>query len=140
MRLRERRVEVGLPVPLQLQVLEADHLDGQDRGLRDGGFILQGIEFDRLGRSRAYWLIRPVPATATGARVNRVSGRPRAAPLRAAAAGQVRGVPSFAPVMLKLRDLDAYDEAESVRKKIEACFVAFVTAVQDEEDRRKVAP
>ena len=31
-RLRERRVEDGLPVPLQLQVLEADHLDsGEDR-------------------------------------------------------------------------------------------------------------
>ena len=47
--------------------------------------------------------------------------------------GQVRGVPWFAPVMLKLRDLDAYDEAELVRKKIEACFAAFVTGVQDEE-------
>ena len=35
--------------------------------------------------------------------------------------------------MLKLRDLDAYDEAELVRKKIEACFAAFVTGVQDEE-------
>jgi hypothetical protein len=45
----------------------------------------------------------------------------------------VRGVPWFAPVMLKLRDLDAYDEAELVRKKIEACFAAFVTGVQDEE-------
>ena len=42
-------------------------------------------------------------------------------------------MPWFAPVMLKLRDLDAYDEAELVRKKIEACFAAFVTGVQDEE-------
>jgi hypothetical protein len=46
--------------------------------------------------------------------------------------GQARGVPWFAPVMLKLRDLDAYDEAELVRKR-EACLAAFVTGVQDEE-------
>jgi capsid protein len=36
-------------------------------------------------------------------------------------------VPWFAPVILKLRDLDDYDDAELVRKKIEACFAAFVT-------------
>ena len=53
MRLRERRVEDGLPVPLQLQVLEADHLDGtRTEELKDGGFVLQGVEFDALGRRR----------------------------------------------------------------------------------------
>ena len=47
--------------------------------------------------------------------------------------GQVRGVPWFAPVILKLRDLDDYDDAELMRKKIEACFAAFVTGAQDED-------
>jgi lambda family phage portal protein len=42
-------------------------------------------------------------------------------------------VPWFAPVILKLRDLDDYDEAELVRKKIEACFAAFVTGAEDEQ-------
>ena len=57
--------------------------------------------------------------------------------------GQVRGAPWFAPVILKLRDLDDYDDAELVRKKIEACFAAFVTGADDEEtlgasaDRRR---
>jgi lambda family phage portal protein len=64
-RLRERRAEDGLPVPLQLQVLEADHLDsGKTEDLRDGGFVVQGVEFDALGRRRAYWLFPPIPATA----------------------------------------------------------------------------
>ena len=40
--------------------------------------------------------------------------------------GQVRGVTWLAPVILKLRDLDEYEDAELVRKKIEACFAAFV--------------
>ena len=36
-------------------------------------------------------------------------------------------------LILKLRDLDEYDDAELVRKKIEACFAAFVTGAEDEE-------
>ena len=40
--------------------------------------------------------------------------------------GQVRGVPWLAPVMMALRDLDDYCDAERVRKKVEACVTAFV--------------
>jgi lambda family phage portal protein len=134
-RLRERRVEDGLPVPLQLQVLEADHLDStKTEELRDGGFILQGIEFDALGRRRAYRLFPTHPGDGRGALVSHRVPADRVLHLfERLRPGQARGVPWFAPVMLKLRDLDAYDEAELVRKKIEACFAAFVTGVQDEE-------
>ena len=40
--------------------------------------------------------------------------------------GQVRGVPWLSPVMMALRDLDDYCDAERVRKKVEACVTAFV--------------
>jgi lambda family phage portal protein len=40
--------------------------------------------------------------------------------------GQVRGIPWLHPVMMALRDLDDYCDAERVRKKIEACVAAFV--------------
>ncbi len=138
-RIRERRVEDGLPVPLQLQLLEPDHLDASKTGeAPGGGFVIQGVEFDTLGRRRAYWLYpvhpgevamfrraslvsQPVPAASVLHLFDRL--RP----------GQVRGVPWFAPVILKLRDLDEYDDAELVRKKIEACFAAFVTGSDDEE-------
>src|SRR6266511_3079705 len=56
-RVRDRRIEDGLPVPLQLQLLEPDHLDSSKTGdLANGGFVVQGVEFDALGRRRAYWL------------------------------------------------------------------------------------
>jgi lambda family phage portal protein len=41
--------------------------------------------------------------------------------------GQVRGVPWLAPVMLALRDLDDYRDAERLRKKTEACLAGIVT-------------
>jgi lambda family phage portal protein len=143
-RLRERRSEDGLRVPLQLQVLEADHLDSGRQGeLAGGGFILQGIEFDALVRRRAYWLYPSHPGDGRGSLVSQPVPADRVLNLfERLRPGQVRGVPWFAPVMLKLRDLDAYDEAELVRKKIEACFAAFVTGVQDEETlgRARIEP
>jgi lambda family phage portal protein len=144
-RLLERRSEDGLPVPLQLQVLEADHLDSLRTGaLGDGGHILQGVEFDALGRRRAYWLFPAHPGEARGGALvsSRIPARHVLHLFERLRPGQVRGVPWFAPAMLKLRDLDAYDEAELVRKKIEACFAAFVTGVQDEETlgRARIEP
>ena len=135
-RFRDRRIEDGLPVPLQLQVLEPDHLDSMKSGeLPDGGFIVQGIEFDALGRRRAYWLFSTHPGDSRGRSL--VSKPVPAAQVlhlyERLRPGQVRGVPWFAPVILKLRDLDDYDDAELMRKKIEACFAAFVTGAQDED-------
>ena len=65
-RLRYRRVEDGLPVALQIQVLEAEHLPTtMNRDLpatggasNVGNVIRSGIEFDRLGRRVAYHLHR----------------------------------------------------------------------------------
>jgi lambda family phage portal protein len=135
-RFRDRRMEDGLAVPLQLQVLEPDHLDGaKTQDLPDGGHILQGVEFDALGRRRAYWLFPVHPGESRG-----LSPVSRPIPARQVLhlferlrPGQTRGVPWFASVILKLRDLDDYDDAELMRKKIEACFAAFVTGVQDDE-------
>jgi lambda family phage portal protein len=138
-RIRNRQREDGLPVPLQLQLLEPDHLDTARTGeAAGGGFIVQGVEFDALGRRRAYWLFPVHPGEV--AMVRRVALASQPVPtdnvlhlfdrLRP---GQVRGVPWFAPIILKLRDLDDYDDAELVRKKIEACFAAFVTGSEEEE-------
>jgi lambda family phage portal protein len=135
-RFRERRVEDGLAVPLQLQLLEPDHLDSaKTEELSNGGYILQGIEFDALGRRRAYWLFPSHPGEARGrALVSRpVPARQVLHLFERLRPGQVRGISWFAPVILKLRDLDDYDDAELMRKKIEACFAAFVTGAQDEE-------
>jgi lambda family phage portal protein len=135
-RLRPRRIEDGLAVPLQLQVLEPDHLDAaRTAELPGGGYILQGVEFDPIGRRVAYWLFprHPGEALSGGLQSQRVPAEQVLHLFERLRPGQVRGVPWFAPVMLKLRDLDDYDEAELVRKKIEACFAAFVTGVEDEE-------
>src|SRR5512147_2857166 len=70
-RIRERRSEDGLPVPLQLQLLEPDHLDtGKTGDLPNGGFVVQGVEFDALGRRRPEDILRVLRAA-----IERAEGR-----------------------------------------------------------------
>tara|TARA_R100001086_G_scaffold228674_1_gene148230 strand:- start:3834 stop:5246 length:1413 start_codon:yes stop_codon:yes gene_type:complete len=130
-RRRTRRPEDGLPVPLQLQVIEAEHLDDTKAGeLKSGGRIVQGVEFDPIGRRSAYWLRDRHPGDSTGVGAS-LASRPVAAanvahlyePLRP---GQCRGVPFLAPVMTSIRDLGDYRDAERYRAKVAACFVAFI--------------
>ena len=143
-RIRERRSDDGLPVPLQL--LEPDHLHaGKTGDLPNGGFVVQEVEFDALGRRRAYWMFPVHPGEVAMFRRASLTSQPVPAAsmlhlfdrLRP---GQVRGVPWLAPVILKLRDLDEYDDADLVRKKIEACFAAFVTGADDEETLGSAEP
>jgi capsid protein len=65
-RLRERRSEDGLAVPLQLQVLEADHLDsGRQAELPGGGS--KASSSTRSGGAAPTGSIRRIPATAGAA-------------------------------------------------------------------------
>jgi lambda family phage portal protein len=131
-RFRPRPVDAGLRVPLQLQMLEADFLDqARTMGLVNG-HVMEGVQFDELGRRIAYWLFSYHPG---GVLILNPRGGIVSQPVpadqilhiyRVLRPGQVRGVPWLAPVMMALRDLDDYCDAERVRKKVEACVTAFV--------------
>jgi len=51
-----------LSVPLQLQALEAEHLDGsKNESLSNGNVVKSGIEFDKQGKRAAYYLFTQHP-------------------------------------------------------------------------------
>lgn len=123
----------GLKVPLQCEVLEHDHLDtARTEILPDGNVVVSGVEYDQFGRRAAYWLFPVHPGEITLFRrgSNFLSERVPASEVdhvfRIDRAGQVTGVPWLAPTLLRLRDAADYEEAELVRKKIEACLTIFV--------------
>ncbi|WP_374422734.1 phage portal protein [Paracoccus sp. (in: a-proteobacteria)] len=141
-RRRLRRSSDGLPVPLQLQVLEADFLDATKSGVLGGARLVQGIEFDAVGKRRAYWLHGEHPGDAWGAMQGGLGSRPvpatEIAHIYEKQRTQARGVPWGAPVIRSLRDLDDYEVAELVRKKTEACVTAIVFG--DDEAQQGIAP
>lgn len=131
-RRRWRRTSDGLPVPFQVQVLEPDYLDHDKTEETKTGYILGGVEFDKLGRRVAYWLFDQHPGEAS--RYGRVLQSRRVLAddviyaFKRLRPGQIHGVPELAPVILRARDLDDYEDAELTRKKVEACFSVFVTS------------
>jgi lambda family phage portal protein len=133
-RLRPRAIVDGLTVPFQLQLLESEQLDMAYTMAvgPTGNPIRQGVEFDAGGQRVAYWFFREHPGDSTiisGFNLERM--RIPAAniihifkPLRP---GQIRGRPWLTSGMVKMYDLDQYDDAELSRKKGAAMFMAFLT-------------
>jgi len=137
-RLRFRRPEDGLTVPLQLQGLEGDHLDeAYNTVAATGNVVRMGIEFDQIGRRAAYHLWRDHPADLfvfsqnAGLR-SRVDAAEILHVYRPLRLGQIRGRPWLASTIIKLHELDQYEDAELVRKKTAAMFGGFITEAADE--------
>lgn len=130
-RLRPRLPQDGLWVPLQLQLLESEHLPLTKTELgKNGNYIRSGIEFNGIGKRVAYHLHREHPGDSMNpmasleiVRVPADSVLHLYRPLRP---GQLRGQPWLAQVLIKLHELDHYDDAELVRKKTAAMFAGFI--------------
>lgn len=134
LRRRRRRAEDALPLPFQIQVLEADYLDRSrnETVTVDGavvGRIVQGVEFDALGRRVAYWLYREHPSGQIMPwrfESVRISADDIVHLFRIDRPGQVRGIPWLAPAVPVFMELHAYLDAQLVRQKIAAMYGAFV--------------
>lgn len=144
LRLRWRRAEDGHVVPLQLQLQEIDWLDssrntglGATDGTAPGNVVIQGIEYDALGRVVAYWLWGQHPGDATLARGLRSTSKRIPAfsnglpniihlfdPKRP---GQVRGITRLAPIIARTRDTQLYEDAELARKNLETRLAVLVS-------------
>lgn len=143
-RYRTRRLQDGLRIPLQLQVLEADFLDTNKSetpaDVQAGRRIINGIEFDEIDRRLAYWLFDSHPGASKtfyargGPMSKRIPRLDSKGMLNVAhlylkeRPGQVRGASWFATTADTLRDLDSFDEAVWMRKRMEACIGLIVTS------------
>src|SRR3990167_4911252 len=133
-RRRRRFTSDGLPVPLQLQVLEPDFLDETKDGANGNNQIIQGVEFDPLGKRAAYWLFDEHPGANNSWRSNQSRRVPADDVIHVflpKRPGQARGFTWLAPVMQRLRNFDDMEDAVMEQAKIAACFAAFVTKDQD---------
>lgn len=138
-RLRPRRAEDRLLVPLQLQLLQSEMLPFEKTETDpNGNSIRCGIEFDLIGRRVAYHFHRRHPGDSTDQRIAvhetvRVPSDEVLHIYRPIDAGQIRGLPHIAPAMVRLFLLDQYDDAELDRKKTAAMFAGFITKTAPED-------
>lgn len=135
-RRRMRRVEDGLPLPMQIQVLEPDYLDSaKTTSLPNGGYIMQGVEYNGIGQRVAYWLFPSHPGSSfltSGTLLSPSRPVPASEVLhvfKAKRPGQVRAPSWFAPVILRMKDFDEYEDATIMKQKIAACLAVLTTDV-----------
>lgn len=143
-RKRPRRLSDGLPVPMQIQVLEADFLDSSksnEVNPNTNSTTVNGIEFDAIGRRTKYWLYPEHPGNAFATRgIMQSVAVPASdiAHLYEKQRTQVRGVPWCTPIIRRSKDKDDYDLAEMIRKKMASAVVGVVTGF--DEEQKGVAP
>ena len=117
--------------PVQFQVLEADFLNLSllDARQANGNTIIQGIEFDPDGKRVAYHLYETHPGSAIASlrtKTVRVPASEIYHLFRQDRPGQCRGVPWSSTNIIRLKDLDDFQDAQLMRQKIAALFTAFV--------------
>lgn len=130
-RLRPRLESDGLCVPLQLQVLEPEFVPHWLFRLEpNGNSIRAGIEFNRIGKRVAYWMYPRHPGDVDASMVSNELIRVPAEtvihvqdPQRP---GQLRGVPTLAPVLLLLKNLDDFRDAVLFRQEVANLFAGFI--------------
>ncbi len=136
-----RPMEWGLAVPLQLQLMETEqlpfYLARPTPETPQGNVVRASIEFDQQKRRTAYYFYKEHP----GERLFfpnyldlvRVPAAEVLHLFRPMRPGQLRGVPWLANALVRLWELDQYDDAELLRKKFAAMMMAFIIR-QNPED------
>jgi lambda family phage portal protein len=134
-RRRSRRLEDKLPIPLQLQVLEADFIDTSKDGIYGGNRVIQGVEVDAIGRRVAYWLHKSHPGSSTLSSGITFGGSQRVPAseilhvFKVSRPGQMRAPSWFSAVLLRFKDFDDYVDAQLVKQKVAACLAVITSDV-----------
>ena len=132
----------GSPVPIALEVLEADLLDDRYNGrvAETGNEVRMGIELDKWHRPVAYYFLPRHPGDYTFSNATPDNYMPRT---RVPAdevvhlflterPGQTRGVSWFASAIKRLHHLSGYEEAEVVRARASSALMGFITSPEGE--------
>jgi len=132
MRRRRRRASAERAVPLQIQLLEPDHIDTARDGEVDnktGRRTVLGVTFSGTSERLGYWLFPEHPGSIGF--IRRVVSEEVAASeirhlYRLDRVGQVRGIPWGAPAVIRIHGLDNYEDSEAMRNVVATSYAGFV--------------
>ena len=115
---------------LKLQILEPDFLDESKDMIKteQGGYISQGIEYNAKGQITHYWLHDHHPndfVIGQKYESQRVRAQDIISFYNEERPGQGRGVPAGTQIILRLRELDVFLDAELKKNQIASLLVGF---------------
>lgn len=139
-RLRTRRPEDGLAVPLQLQMIESEQCPRSYYATASNGNVIrEGIELSPIGKRVAYWMYGAHPGdTFTGSidatQLRRIPADQIIHLFRPLRAGQLRGVPDLAGVAAHAYNLDRINDSTIERVKVGNLFAGFLKRTKGGSD------
>lgn len=120
---------------LRVRLLDPEQVDPSlNREIGSGARIVQGIEFDSNGTRVAYHVRRETPGLPFGAWMvepDRIPAEDVVHLFRPEVPGQVRGLSWFAPVMLRIANLDTWRDAQLARQQTAAMLAGFIKSAID---------
>lgn len=129
------------PLPIGVQLLEADHLDTRTNKDFTRSRVRMGIELNKKTNARLRYHIRRSHPGDSGSFSNKtvaVRANDIAHVYKVLRPGQLRGVPKLAPGLTVLRQLDDFEHATLERVKLASLFVGFITNSSGELDLEKM--
>lgn len=136
-RRRSRFPDEGLPVSMQVQVLEPEMVPLLDLtaypGLPANHFIRSGIEFNKRGKRVAYWVYKEHPGddqamrNIGGDELVRVAASEMCHVFEPIRAGQLRGVSQMSSILARLRNIENYDDNTLTRQQMANMVVGFIS-------------
>ena len=133
-RRRRRKSQDGLPLPVQLQLIEPEFLAMDlNEDLSSGNRIVMGIEFSPSGKRVAYHFYKEYPGSTFKNETFRVMAKDIIHRFDPERINQARGIPWLHAVMQRLRDFDDWEDAQLLKMKLSTCFMAFIKKADAEE-------
>lgn len=129
-RRRNRRPEDGLPVPLQIQVIEPEFCPHFYNTQNGPNRVRAGIEINPIGRRDAYWFYGQRPGDIQEIDMSQLRSVPAddvSHVFDQLRPGQLRGIPRLSVALITLRELDKFDDATLLRQQLSNLFAGFVT-------------
>lgn len=123
-------------VPLQLRLLDREQVPLDRFADLVSSRVRAGIEFDEHGRRTGFHVLphRPgdpfMPLTGNGFDIIRVPAEDMVHLFQPLESGQLRGITWLAPCLLRISELDAFEDAALVKAKVAALFAGFITDPQ----------
>ena len=137
-RRRFRRASDDLPVPLQVQLLEAEHVPHwYTLALGNGKWIRSGKQFNAIGQLEGFWMYPEHPGEWGYAQDSAILKFIPAEQIQHVfvpeRAESIRGMPHLARSILRLFGLDEYDDAELDRQRMAAMITGFLELLDPEK-------
>jgi lambda family phage portal protein len=137
-RLRNRRESDGLPVPLQLQLIEAEQCPAHYYAFASNGNVIRaGIEFNAIGQRVAYWMYPQHPGDVivtnfADMQLRRIPAEQIIHVYEPIRAGQLRGLPHMTSTLVEMFNLGNLKDAVLMRQQIANLFSVFYTQAAGE--------